>query len=44
MSGADFSDADICGELIEDDLACTGMGRTFTDRRARRRADQRGAR
>lgn len=28
--GADFSDADICGELIEDDLACTGQGRTFT--------------
>lgn len=29
-AGADFSDSGICGELIEDDLACTGIERTFT--------------
>jgi outer membrane immunogenic protein len=28
--GADLSDGDMCGELIEDDLACTSLERTFT--------------
>jgi outer membrane immunogenic protein len=28
--GADLSDADMCAELIEDDLACTSLKRTFT--------------
>src|SRR5688572_12185660 len=28
--GADLSDGEMCGELIEDDLACTGLERTFT--------------
>lgn len=28
--GADLSDADLCDELIEDDLACTSLKRTFT--------------
>ena len=29
-AGADLSDSDKCVELIEDDLACTGLDRTFT--------------
>lgn len=29
-AGADFSDSGTCGELIEDDLACAGLERTFT--------------
>lgn len=29
-AGADLSDSDICGELVEDDLACAGIERTFT--------------
>ena len=28
--GADLSDTEMCGELIEDDLACTSLERTFT--------------
>jgi len=28
--GADLSDTAMCGELIEDDLACTSLERTFT--------------
>ena len=28
--GADLSDADMCAELIEDDLACTSLKRSFT--------------
>lgn len=28
--GADLSDTEMCGELIEDDLACTKLERTFT--------------
>jgi outer membrane immunogenic protein len=28
--GADLSDGEMCGELIEDDLACTKLERTFT--------------
>lgn len=29
-AGADFSDTEICNELIEDDQACTDLDRTFT--------------
>jgi len=29
-AGAEFSDSEICGELIEDDLTCAGIERTFT--------------
>lgn len=29
-AGADLSNTDMCGELIEDDLACTELERTFT--------------
>jgi outer membrane immunogenic protein len=29
-AGADFADSDICGEVLADDLACAGLGRTFT--------------
>lgn len=28
--GVDFSDSNICSELVEDDLACAELGRTFT--------------
>lgn len=29
-AGAELSDAAICGEVVEDDLACADFGRTFT--------------
>jgi outer membrane immunogenic protein len=29
-AGADFSDSRMCAELVEDDHACTDLGRTFT--------------
>lgn len=29
-AGVDFSEGGICAELVEDDLACTGIDRTFT--------------
>jgi outer membrane immunogenic protein len=29
-AGVDFSNDGICAELVEDDLACTGLDRTFT--------------
>jgi outer membrane immunogenic protein len=29
-AGADISDTSVCSELVEDDLACTGIDRTFT--------------
>lgn len=29
-AGADFSDSKVCNSLIEDDLACSDLGRTFT--------------
>jgi outer membrane immunogenic protein len=29
-AGADFSDSRMCTELVEDDLACADLGRTFT--------------
>jgi outer membrane immunogenic protein len=29
-AGADFSDSRMCSMLVEDDLACTDLGRTFT--------------
>ena len=29
-AGADFSDSKVCNMLVEDDLACSDLGRTFT--------------